>query len=46
MRRFITSRLPRHMPLLCGFCQAPLACQEPDCWHCGAFWFMVIREDV
>ena len=26
----------RHVPLLCGSCQAPTGCQEDRCWRCGA----------
>jgi hypothetical protein len=28
----------RHVPRLCRFCQAPMARQEDECWHCGAPW--------
>jgi hypothetical protein len=33
----------RHVPLLCGSCQAPTSCQEDTCWRCGA---RVRRADV
>lgn len=26
----------RHFPRLCRSCQAPLARQQDDCWHCDA----------
>jgi predicted amidophosphoribosyltransferase len=28
----------RHFPRLCDACQAPMAVQEDNCWHCGAMW--------
>jgi hypothetical protein len=28
----------RHFPRLCRSCQAPMARQEDECWHCGAPW--------
>jgi hypothetical protein len=28
----------RHIPRLCGSCQAPMARQEDRCWRCGAQW--------
>jgi len=28
----------RHLPRLCRSCQAPMARQEDECWHCGAPW--------
>jgi hypothetical protein len=28
----------RHLPRLCGTCDAPMARQEDACWHCGAPW--------
>lgn len=28
----------RHFPRLCHVCQAPMAVQEDNCWHCGAVW--------
>jgi hypothetical protein len=28
----------RHLPRLCGSCQAPMARQENACWRCGAQW--------
>lgn len=28
----------RHVPRLCGCCQAPLARQHDTCWRCGAQW--------
>lgn len=26
----------RHVARLCRSCQAPMACQEDECWRCGA----------
>jgi hypothetical protein len=28
----------RHVPRLCPSCQAPMARQEDECWHCGTRW--------
>jgi hypothetical protein len=28
----------RHFPRLCHVCEAPMAVQEDNCWHCGAVW--------
>jgi hypothetical protein len=28
----------RHFARLCRSCQAPMARQEDECWHCGAPW--------
>jgi hypothetical protein len=28
----------RHIPRLCGKCQAPTSRQEDSCWRCGAQW--------
>ena len=33
----------RHVPRLCGSCQAPMARQEAVCWRCGTQW---ADEDV
>lgn len=33
----------RHLPRVCGSCQAPMARQEDACWRCGAQW---ASEDV
>jgi hypothetical protein len=33
----------RHIPRLCGTCQAPMSRQEDACWRCGAQW---ASEDV
>jgi hypothetical protein len=28
----------RHFPRLCRSCQAPMARQADECWHCGTPW--------
>ena len=28
----------RHLPRLCGTCQAPMASDGDACWRCGAPW--------
>ena len=28
----------RHIPRLCGNCQAPMAGDEDTCWRCGVEW--------
>ena len=33
----------RHLPRLCGHCQAPMARQDDTCWRCGTQW---AAEDV
>ena len=31
-------RRSRHLPRLCGTCQAPMASAGDTCWRCGAPW--------
>jgi predicted amidophosphoribosyltransferase len=33
----------RHVPRVCGHCNAPMARQENACWRCGTEW---ASEDV
>jgi hypothetical protein len=28
----------RHVPRVCGNCQAPIAGDEDTCWRCGVAW--------